>query len=88
MTELSAKLSLFEQPKGRVQIHRLWIDAKILGMATEPLTDAQETALQAINDKWGVARWTLDRSTGILAVELDDGEEGEIRADGSNTWGA
>ena len=52
------------------------------------MTDAQETALAAINDKWGVARWTIPGDGDeTMRVELDDGDEGVIEPDGSNTWG-
>jgi hypothetical protein len=50
------------------------------------MTDAQETALATLNDKWGVARWTV-QPDGDVTVELDDGDDGVIEPDGSNTWG-
>jgi hypothetical protein len=53
---------------------------------TMTLTDEQDAVLSAINDKWGVASWHVDVD-GVAHIELDDGDEGTLDPDGSNTWG-
>lgn len=50
------------------------------------MTALQETALQGLNDSYGVASWKVDEFSGSVVVVLDDGDKAIIATDGLVTW--